>query len=42
MADAAGVHREVAQALLATVDAGLARDGDRGAFVTELAGLLRA
>jgi 3-hydroxyisobutyrate dehydrogenase-like beta-hydroxyacid dehydrogenase len=42
MAEAAGVHREVAQALLATVDAGLARDGDRGAFVTELAGLLRA
>jgi len=45
MAEGAGVHREVARALLATADVGLARAterGEGGAFVTELAGLLRA
>ncbi len=45
MAEAAGVHRQVAAALLATADAGLARaeaGGHGGAYVTELAGLLRA
>lgn len=45
MAEGAGVHREVARALLATADVGLARAterGEGGAFVTELAGLLKA
>lgn len=44
MAEAAGVHREVARGLLATLDAGLARAQAGGApetLVTELAALLR-